>query len=122
MSDRTDQPTTRPSPTPWPPGITARYLTTVDALVDLRLTDTPGLLSGGCSGSCDWTLGTAGTLPVAAAHRQAQQHAATCRALLRPPIAAPYPCAGQLHPDPASLPVIEDYDDGCDGFNTGGVR
>lgn len=80
MPKRTQQPTASPSPAPWPDGVTARYLTALDATVDLMNLGA-GRAAAHCTASCDWTTGATSST---AARASAQDHAATCRALPRP--------------------------------------
>ncbi|MCA1224300.1 hypothetical protein [Streptomyces sp. 8L] len=66
---------------PWPDGVTARYLTTAGATVDI----TGGGDSTGyhCT-ACPYSSGPYWTERIA--HEHAQKHADTCRALPRPTI------------------------------------
>ncbi len=104
MQERNGQPQDQPTPTPWPDGIVARYLTVAGATVDIRhdmhlLTDTePNTTIARCGG-CDahhqeqWdpyayrsNNGSSGA--DAEAGKWAQTHAAECRALPRPAVNA----------------------------------
>lgn len=104
MPQRTDSPADQDSPTPWPDGIFARYLTTGGATVDLTRTADPATADARdwdqthavCTG-CETTKfthwihsGTGISVPEAAViadkeiRAWAQGHAEVCRALPRP--------------------------------------
>lgn len=69
-----------PAAQPWPSGTIARYLTIVDAIVDI--TGTSKQAHFRCTG-CNYGHGM-NARPEDICHQRAQAHAETCRALPRP--------------------------------------
>ena len=102
MQERNGQPQDQPTPTPWPDGVIARYLTVGGALVDishdtLYLHDTEPNVSTACCGGCgdyqneEWApyacrLNTGSSGADFDARKWAQAHAAECRAVPRPAV------------------------------------
>ncbi|MFF6829619.1 hypothetical protein [Streptomyces longwoodensis] len=85
--ERTDQPTQQPSPAaqPWPDGVIARYLTVAGATVDVSESApaTDDEVSR-CDLKCTGCPYEDSSRIADNAHRLAQAHAETCRALPRP--------------------------------------
>lgn len=84
---RTEHQPQPPSPTPWPDGVIARYLTVVGAHVDLT---GEGYNTKGVCGGCQGTPSTDGyhSSHIDVARLWAQRHAERCRALPRPAVTA----------------------------------